>query len=163
LPINQNQALFSLLGTTYGGDGRVNFALPNLQGRVANRFGQGPGLADYTLGQISGSESVTLSLNEMLAHTHPIVMTDLKPNARCRNQPADQHTPVGNVPAVETKASTAVYSSAAPDSVMSGSALVVGGTVTATAAGGGQPHPNVQPYLVINCCIALQGLFPSRS
>jgi microcystin-dependent protein len=163
LPINQNQALFSLLGTTYGGDGRVNFALPDLRSRIAIGFGQGPGLAPYSLGERSGAETRTLSLNEMPAHTHPVDITNLIANARCKNGLADQHSPVGNVPGVGTTASTTVYSSADPDANMSASSLVVGGTAAANSSGGGQPHSNVQPYLTINFCIALQGIFPSQS
>jgi len=162
LPINQNQALFSLLGTTYGGNGQTTFALPDLRGRIAVGYGQGPGLSDYSLGQKSGTEAVTLTVNELPTHNHVVDITGLTATARCNDGPANQHTPGGNVPAVGTTASTTVYSNAAPDALMSASALAVGGTVTATPAGGSQPHLNVQPYLAINFCIALQGIFPSR-
>ena len=137
LPINQNQALFSLLGTTYGGDGRITFALPNLQGRVPLHFGNG-----FTQGQVGGEANHSLNSTEIPAHAHPFAGSA---------NPADQGSPVGNYLAVE---SSNAYSSA-PDSTMAASAL--------TPAGGNQPHENWPPYLVLSFCIALQGIFPSRS
>jgi microcystin-dependent protein len=134
LPINQNQALFSLLGTTYGGDGRVNFALPNLQGRISLHSGNG-----FTLGQNGGETAHTLNISELASHTH---------------------TPVGS-PAAPTVGSaqnnlwcqnTKLYNSTS-DTAMSPTAI--GNT------GGNQPHDNMSPYLVLNFVIALQGIFPS--
>jgi microcystin-dependent protein len=135
LPINQNQALFSLLGTTYGGDGRVNFALPNLQGRVPIHFGNG-----YPLGTVAGEQAHTLGIAELPAHNHPVTASS---NA------ADQGTPEANFFAGE---SSSAYSANA-DSTMAPQAL--------NSSGGGQPHDNLSPYLVLSYCIALQGIFPS--
>ena len=137
LPINQNQALFSLLGTTYGGDGRVNFALPNLQGRIPIYFGNG-----HTLGETSGEENHTLILSEMPAHAHPVSASNANPN---------QGLPTGNMWANGAGA----YSSSSPDSSMNPASI--------SSAGGSQPHTNVQPFLVLNFIIALVGIFPSRN
>ncbi len=137
LPINQNQALFSILGTTYGGDGRVNFALPNLQGRVPLHTGN-----SITLGQNGGEQDHTLSLSELPAHTHAPVGNPS--NAISGN-------PTGNVWA---SLSNGGYSSTPNVSMNAASILPVGG---------GQAHENMSPYLVLNFCIALQGIFPSQN
>ena len=138
LPINQNQALFALLGTTYGGDGIRTFALPNLQGRVPMHFaGTSP------LGGVSGAETETLTLAEMPAHTHML---------RGSSSRASVTDPTGNYLATGTGG---VYTSA------SGSSLNLA-LATIARAGEGQPHENRQPYLVLNVCIALVGIFPSR-
>ena len=134
LPINQNQALFSLLGTTYGGNGQTNFALPNLQGRVPIHFG------NHVLGEMGGEENHTLISSEMPAHTHTFSASNATPN---------QGTPAGNMWASNSNA----YSSASPDSSMNPASI---GNV-----GGSQPHTNLQPFLVLNFIIALQGIFPS--
>jgi microcystin-dependent protein len=146
LPLSQNTALFSLLGTTYGGDGNSNFALPNMQGNAPMHPGQGPGLSLHDLGETGGSDTVTLLESEMPAHTHALMAaTNLSlvklpgPNVamgRSRNGNAYQDTP-GNLVAMNANA-------IAP-------------------AGGGQPHNNLQPYLTLNFCIALQGVFPPRT
>ena len=135
LPINQNQALFALLGTTFGGDGRVNFALPNLQSRVP--IGSGGG---FTLGQVGGEESVTLSLSTVPFHQHAIMAS---------TDATSVNDPVGNV----LGQATMYFQSQAPDTLMSPAAI--------TTIGGSQPHTNIQPFLVINWVIALQGIFPS--
>ena len=135
LPINQNQALFSLLGTTYGGDGRVNFALPNLQGRIPNGFGQG-----YILGQRGGETSVTLSIANVPAHNHLWNATTAAPT---------QSDPTGVL------AGGGLYKQTPVDTPMSPAAV--------TNVGGSQPHTNMMPYLVLNYCIALQGIFPSQN
>jgi microcystin-dependent protein len=136
LPINQNQALFSLLGTTYGGNGQTTFALPNLQGRVPIHFGS------HTLGEASGQENVTLNISQLPAHNHLVSASNANP---------DQGSPAGNMWAGNTGA----YSSASPDSSMNPASI--------SSAGGSQPHTNMQPYLVMNFVIALQGIFPSRN
>lgn len=136
LPINQNQALFSLLGTTYGGDGRTNFALPNLQGRAPMHSS-----GSHALGEVGGEESHTLSLGEVPVHTHA---------ARASSSPGATTVPGGSVLASAGKA----YDGA------KGLTKLRSGTVQRT--GSGQPHLNLQPYLVLNFVIALQGIFPSQ-
>lgn len=136
LPINQNQALFSLLGTTYGGDGRVNFGLPNLQGRAPVHVGNG-----IVLGQQGGETSHTLNISELPAHTH--VPTG-------SSNAASATAPTGNLWA--TKAS-----------IFAGSADTAMNPACITAVGGNQPHENMSPYLVLNFIISLQGIFPSQN
>jgi microcystin-dependent protein len=140
LSIAQNTALFSLLGTTYGGNGTTTFALPDLRGRVAVSAGQGPGLSSYTLGQQSGVESVTLLTTQMPSHSHLV---------NCNSGDADSGTPLNKFPAGASS-----YSGSAGSTMNPG---------TIGNAGGSQPHTNVQPLLVLNYCIALEGIFPSRN
>lgn len=142
LPINQNQALFSLLGTTYGGDGRVNFALPDLRGRVPFHVGNG-----HTLGERGGEESHTLTISEAPFHVHTLQGNNAQVGIDAN---ATHGSPVGNFWANHGKT---VYSTSDPDAVMSPAAV--------TNVGGSQPHENRSPYLVLNFCIALQGIFPS--
>lgn len=137
LPIAQNQALFSLLGTTYGGDGRVNFGLPNLQGRVPIHFGGG-----HTLGESAGEEVHTLAISELTAHTHSAMASSLD---------GDQPAPTNNL--LAGTATAQVYSSAATN--------LTPLLPSISSVGGSQPHENRQPFLVLNFCIALQGIFPS--
>jgi microcystin-dependent protein len=141
MAISQATALFSLLGTTYGGNGTTNFALPNFQDRVPMHWGQGPGLSDYVLGQADGSATETLTIAQLPAHVHPIGTTSAA---------ATTGTSTGG-PALAV-ASTGVYGSPVNMAPM-GSQLV----------GLGQPHDNVQPYLGLSFIIALQGIFPSRN
>jgi microcystin-dependent protein len=143
LPINQNQALFSLLGTTYGGDGRVNFALPDLRGRVPIHFG-----SSFSLGQRAGQEAHTLTISEMPEHIH---------FAQGSSKAADQPTPGGNLLALVdlTTFTTNLY--AQPN------ALIPMAPSAVSNVGGSQPHENRQPYLVLNFIIALQGVFPSQN
>jgi microcystin-dependent protein len=143
LSISQNTALFSLLGTFYGGNGQTTFALPDLQGRVGIHQGQGPGLSPYELGEVSGSETVTLTSAQMPTHSHQVVA-----NATT----ATSGRTAGNVPARTSGNSYA----AAPDGTDMNAGMI--GTT-----GGSQPHTNLQPFLVLNFCIALQGIFPSRN
>jgi microcystin-dependent protein len=145
LPINQNTALFSLLGTFYGGDGISTFALPNLQSRVPINQGQGIGLSPYNIGQTGGAESVTLSTGQMPVHTHPVA---------CNTGGGNQASPANGFPAVESTGTSLDYHSATNGSM---SPTMIG------AAGGGQSHTNLQPFLCVNFCIALQGIFPSRN
>jgi microcystin-dependent protein len=147
LAISQNTALFSLLGTTYGGDGKSNFALPNMQGNAPMHPGQGPGLSLHDLGETGGSETVTLLESEIPAHSHALMAT---------TQAANQATPVNNSLAKTTGTFKPYLAPAgAPLVQMSQNAL--------PPAGGDQPHNNMQPYLTLNFCIALQGVFPPRS
>ncbi len=145
LSIAQNTALFSLLGTTYGGNGTTTFALPDLRGRVPNGQGQGPGLSNYTLGEVGGAETVTLVSTQMPAHTHLL---------NCYTEDGNQGNANGNVLA-STGAAPPPYSNVAPNSLMAPASIA--------AAGGSQPHENRSPYLTLNYCIALQGIFPSRN
>jgi microcystin-dependent protein len=140
LPINQNTALFSLLGTFYGGDGKTNFALPNLQGASPMHPGQGPGLSLRDLGESGGSDTVTLLISEMPAHTHTL------PEAV--NAPGNQPNPNGNLWARPRTPSYSVTSN---------------GEMAGAVQGGSQPHNNLPPYLVMNFVIALQGVFPPRT
>jgi microcystin-dependent protein len=137
LPINQNQALFSLLGTTYGGDGRVNFALPDLRGRVPFHMGGG-----LTIGERAGESAHTLNLSELPAHTHVPAGSSTDANAV---------SPAGNLWA---GISAGGYLPNVNTSMNPASVLPVGGS---------QPHENMSPYLTLNFCIALVGIFPSRS
>jgi microcystin-dependent protein len=141
LPINQNQALFSLLGTTYGGDGRTNFALPDLRGRTPLHFGSDGG-SNHSLGQRSGEETHTVTVAEMPNHTHRV----------------DGSTAAGtiNTPSGQVMAQGAFNTYGAP------AANVPMNAASVTAVGGGQGHDNMQPYLSLYFCIALQGIFPSR-
>lgn len=146
MPLSQNTALFSLLGTTYGGDGKSNFALPDLQGRAPMHPGQGPGLSLHDLGETGGSETVTLLESETPAHTHSVL---------AQNNPlGSQAVPTGNSftrPASGNlyDATSTVPVAMAPESL--------------APAGGDQPHNNLQPYLTFYFCIALQGVFPPRT
>ena len=159
LPINQNQALFSLLGTTYGGNGQTTFALPDLRGRVPLGFGEGPS-ASYSLGEAGGAETVALGVQHLPPHAHAIDTNALTGTATCGNTAANRRSPDGGLPAIEAAGVTATYSSVAPDANMRAGAVTV--ATTSTASGGGQAHSNLQPFLVLTYCIALQGDFPSR-
>lgn len=142
LPINQNQSLYSLLGTTYGGDGRTSFALPDLRSRVPIHEGASSGGSNHQLGSKSGTETVTLSSAQMPQHTHAV---------QASTDTGTQIFPAGHV-----------FSKVATHY---GTATGLGGLKagTVTNAGGGQAHNNMQPFTVLNFCIALQGLFPSRN
>jgi len=164
LPISQNTALFSLLGTTFGGNGVTTFALPDLRSRVPIGAGQGTGLSNYVLGQTGGIETVTLTLNELPLHTHVVTLNGLGATANVKNAAGNQQSPVGNVPAIEAAGVTATYSSAGPPfSTMASGAISVTGTASAANTGASQPFTNIEPYLTVNYCIALQGIFPSRN
>ncbi|NOT62859.1 MAG: phage tail protein [Acidobacteria bacterium] len=142
MSIAQNSALFSLLGTMYGGDGIQTFGLPDLRGRVALHFGQGPGLSNYTQGERAGEENHTLIVGEIPAHNHLV-------NANTAN--GTIKSPANNYLAQD---SSSPYLNTANTTMNPG---VIAPT------GGNQPHNNRQPYLVINFCIALEGIFPSRN
>lgn len=147
LPLSQNTALFSLLGTTYGGDGKSTFALPDLQGSAAMHPGQGPGLSLRDLGEIGGAETVTLLISEMPFHTHQV--------QGFQTVEGDQLGPNANGQSLLAKSSNgALYNAAGPVVTMAPQSLA--------PAGGSLPHNNMQPYLTLNFCIALQGVFPAR-
>jgi microcystin-dependent protein len=155
LPINQNQALFSILGTTYGGDGRVNFALPNLQGRMPVHVGNG-----ISLGQVAGETAHTLNTSELPGHNHFIAGDGTTAGTSNSSTPdpsggkvLGQSAGTGGTPPVAFGAN--IYNSSAPTSALNP------GCVAPT--GGSQPHDNMSPYLVLNVIIALQGIFPSQT
>ncbi len=143
LSISQNTTLFALLGTTYGGDGRVTFALPDLRGRVAVSSGEGPGLSAYELGGVGGVESVTLTEAELPAHTHQVSVNGASGGS---SKPGNRY--LGRASGATAYAATANGTTLNPDAVV--------------PAGGSQPHENRPPHLTLNYCIALAGIFPSR-
>lgn len=145
LPISQNTALFSLLGTMYGGDGKTTFALPNLQGNAPMHRGQGPGLSDRVQGEVGGESAVTLLTTEMPAHAHQAS------GVAGSGQTSPQNNVWGQLPG---RTAPPLYSSSNPDVTMNPLALGV--------AGSSFPHNNLQPYLVLNFIIAMQGIFPPR-
>lgn len=153
MSIAQNTALFSLLGTTYGGNGTTTFALPNFQGRVPIHQGQGPGLSQRVIGEISGQENHTLIITELAAHTHAVTVSPA-----CSADDGTTGSPVGNVPAVPAAGATPVTAYTSP-----GTGTMASTSGTATPSGGSQPHNNMQPYLVVNFAIAITGIFPSRN
>jgi microcystin-dependent protein len=144
LPLSQNTALFSLLGTTYGGNGKSNFALPDLQGRAPMHPGQGPGLSLHDLGETGGSETVSLLESEIPSHAHTL---------RCSSDDGDLRIPTSNRSLAKSGGGN-MYAPAASLVSMAPEAL--------PPAGGDQPHNNMQPYLTFYFCIALQGVFPPR-
>jgi microcystin-dependent protein len=156
LPINQNQALFSLLGTTYGGNGVTTFALPDLRGRAPIGVGAG-----HVLGEKAGAERVGLTVDQLPAHGHAIDLSGVTATARCRNAAANQRTPVAAVPAIEATSVTGTYHDAAADADMRSGAVVLGGSLVTGNSGGGFTHENRQPYITMSYCIALAGIFPS--
>lgn len=161
-PIAQYDVLFTLIGTTYGGDGVTTFGMPNLCGRVPIGMGTGPGLAPRTLGELGGTESVTLTLGQLAAHTHPIDATGTTAALACKLGAGNSRSPVGAVPAIEATGVTNPYSSAAADTAMAG-AIAPGTSPPSGATGGTTPHENMQPYLVLNYCIAYEGIYPSQT
>lgn len=146
LPISQNTALFSLLGTFYGGDGKSTFGLPDLQGSVPIAQGQGAGLSDRFLGEVSGASSITLLTTEMPLHTH-VAMAD-------GGGGGNQATPAGN--------SWSSLSGRTPPSLYANSANTTMSPFATSITGSSLPHNNMQPYLALNFIIALQGIFPAR-
>jgi microcystin-dependent protein len=150
LPLSQNTALFSLLGTTYGGDGKSNFALPNMQGSAPMHPDQGPGLSLYSLGELGGSTTVTLLEGEIPSHSHALLTNTVV---------GDTNAPSPGVSLARSHNATAYQSPAAQ---------VPGDTVflasnALTPAGSGQPHNNMMPFLTLNFCICLQGIYPPRT
>lgn len=155
LPISQYTALFSLLGTMYGGDGVTTFGLPDLRGRVVMSFGQGPGRSAYSQGETGGQENVTMLASQMPPHTHAATAT-VKVNASAANRGA-VNTPAGSVPGPNNNAYLP-----APDGTTTMNAGMVTVSVTNAAAGNGLPLPTLPPFQVINYIIAYNGIFPPR-
>ncbi|MFN7985950.1 MAG: tail fiber protein [Thermoanaerobaculia bacterium] len=145
LPLSQNTALFSLLGTTYGGDGKSNFALPNMQGNAPMHPGQGPGLSLHDLGETGGSDTVSLLESEIPSHSHTLRADVL--------DIADTNVASSNASFALSSGGTLYQASS--NASLSDNALA--------PAGGDQPHNNMQPYLTLNFCIALQGVYPPRT
>jgi microcystin-dependent protein len=156
LAINTNAALFSLLGTTYGGDGRTTFGIPDLRGRAPMHYtnAAGSGLTSRDLGNKSGSETVTLLTAQIPVHTHTAVTTASQP---CQSAAGNNESPAGNFPAAN--APTAQTYSNTSNATMGAPTV----STTINPAGGNQPHPNLPPYLTLNFCIAISGIFPSRN
>lgn len=144
LPLSQNTALFSLLGTTYGGDGKSNFALPNMQGNAPMHPGQGPGLSLHDLGETGGSDTVSLLESEIPSHSHGLTVSQAD---------ATDQSPANELYA----AGIGINAYATPGALVNLSDNAV------APAGGDQPHNNMQPYLTLNFCIALQGVYPPRT
>ena len=148
LPLSQNTALFSLLGTTYGGDGKSNFALPNMQGNAPMHPGQGPGLSLHDLGETGGSDTVSLLESEIPSHSHTARASSTQADVQQPTPTTSLARPNGAVPYVPGSPQPALVT-------MNGNSLA--------PAGGDQPHNNMQPYLTLNFCIALQGVYPPRT
>lgn len=146
LPISQNTALFSLLGTTYGGNGVSTFGLPNLQGSAPMHPGQGPGLTNHFPGEVGGSATVALQPSELPSHAHGVNV------AATSDAIADRSNAAGNVLA---KSADSLYAATGINTTMH--------PASTSVAGASAPHNNMQPYLVLNFCIALQGIFPPRN
>lgn len=146
MPLSQNTALFSLLGTTYGGDGKSNFALPDLQGRAPMHPGQGPGLSLHDLGETGGSETVTLLESEIPAHSHSVLVSPDPGDVQAPSPPRSLARSTGGFLYLSPPGSLAPL---APEAL--------------PPAGGDQPHNNLMPYLTFYFCIALQGVFPPRT
>lgn len=154
MPISQNAALFSLLGTNFGGNGTSNFGLPDLQGRVPVDWQQGPGLSNYALGQKGGSETVALTSTNMGAHSHAMVASTTNGNTNSPSATAVLAQPyVAATPRTGNQGQ--IYNAQAPTTSLT--------PATIQPVGGSQPHNNVQPSLVMRYCIALTGIFPPRN
>ena len=145
LPISENQALFAVIGTTYGGNGVTTFALPDLRGRVLMHLGTGNGLSTHMIGEFSGYEQVPLTEAQMPSHNHMVNCVDSNGNVSA---------PSNAFPGAEAAPTVDIWSSDAPTAQMAQEMIA--------ASGNGQPHNNMQPYLVVNWCIATDGLFPPR-
>lgn len=146
LPLSQNTALFSLLGTTYGGNGKSNFALPDLQGRAPMMWDQGAGLSYHDIGESSGTEIVSLLESEIPSHSHTL---------RAAADPGELQTPGPNRVLARSSGANVYHAT-------SGASLVSMSQAALAPAGGDQPHNNMMPYLTLNFCIAMQGIFPPR-
>lgn len=149
--IAQNTALFSILGTTYGGNGSTTFGLPNLQGRAAVGSGQGPGLTPRSLGETGGQATVTLNSNQIPQHTHGLNAATLTP----QNPAQNVASPTAQAQLGLSAPNNIYIDPVAPDTALNASSI--------SLAGGNVPHENAQPYLAVNFCIAMFGIFPSRN
>lgn len=163
LAINTHQSLFSLIGTTYGGDGRTTFALPDSRSRVVLGAGNGPGLPTYILGQKGGVESVTITQNQMPTHNHLLsssnlhgtVITPFNADSGDKTDPTNNHLAIPD--------SGALVYNPSPDAAMDTSTITITGTPTAHNTGGTQAHTNIQPINTLHYIICLTGIYPSRN
>ena len=156
LPISENDALYALIGTTYGGDGQVTFAMPDLRGRVPVNQGQGPGLSSYVIGQKAGTESVTLTLLQTPSHSHTLSATSATGNVAVPNNQTLPASPDGATP----HSTASLYVEATPNAVVQNP---MDPTSISPSGGSNQPHENRMPLLAFNFIIALEGVFPSRN
>ena len=159
LSISQNTALFSILGTTYGGDGRTSFALPDLRGRQAIQPGTGPGLPTYRLGQRGGNYEHTMTVNQMPNHNHTASFAGAAAGLPASTEEASESTPAAGLVLAATTAE--IYTDESPNTTLAGPDA--GGTVTVNNNGGQQAFNIMDPFLAVNYIIALQGIFPSRN
>jgi len=150
MAISQNSTLFVILGTTYGGDGQVTFALPNLQGQIPMHWGKGPGGFNTVIGEAQGTSNVTLTVNQMPQHTHAVTAVTISDPTQRSAVPTSEAFLSGSRPP------NRAYQIPATGVTVPFSPMAIGG------AGGSQPHDNMQPYLTLNFCIALQGIFPQQ-
>ena len=155
LQISANTALFSLLGTTYGGNGISTFGLPDLRGRIPLHLGQSPGTSSYTQGETGGAESVSILTSNMPAHTHPLTVSATMAG---KAGPGSTDSPVGNIPA-----GSSTDENYAPAAAATGNMAPIAVTATAAPSGANVPLSIVQPYAVLNWCIAVEGIYPSRA
>jgi microcystin-dependent protein len=156
LPISEYSALYSLIGTTYGGDGEQSFNLPNFNNRTALGAGQGPGLSNFILGQIGGSASITLTANNIAAHSHPL--TGTVQGVLVSGEDGHNVSPVGNYPAVS---GDTIYGTTSDGTTMAGAQISLVANPTGTNSP--QPLDNMKPYIAMNYIICLEGIFPSRN
>ena len=164
LSISQNTALFSILGTTYGGNGQTTFALPDLRGRAPIGAGQGPGLTNISLGEVSGTETVTLLTTQMPAHTHTATATVTGTvTPQCYSNPGNGSSPASSYNAGAAANGPYTARGQTPDSTMGSSPIAATANVTIGIAGNSQPVPIRNPYLGMNYIICLFGIFPSRN
>ncbi|UTW67769.1 phage tail protein [bacterium SCSIO 12643] len=164
LSIAQNTALFSIVGTTYGGDGRTTFALPDLRGRTAIGPGRGPGLSTRKLGQRSGLEESSMNILQMPSHSHftsPNLSGVVKPNAN--SDTGNDGIPGPTSYWAEPNPATNIYNNGTPDTTLGPSSVTIGGSVTLANTGSGQSWNNMEPFLGLYFIICMQGVFPSRS
>ncbi|WP_158996386.1 phage tail protein [Mucilaginibacter sp. L196] len=173
LSISSNNALFAIIGTTYGGNGQTTFQLPNLAGRVPVGVGTGAGLSTYALGQVGGTEKVTLNISQLPSHTHAATVSGMVVNSitiQASSQDATDHAPSVTANSLAAPiylgdgTTVAGFNNSAPDTALNVAAsATISGTVTNALTGGNLPVPIVQPYLALNYIICVQGIFPPRN
>ena len=163
LAIQENSALFALLGTQFGGNGTNNFQLPDLRGRVMVGQGQGNGLTNRFMGEMAGSELTAISQNNMPAHTHSADLSGVSVTVKVSSSVSSSTSPTGRNLTLGASDGSKIYSASAPDTALNIGGNGLAGSINNSMAGGSIPVNNMQPYLVVNQCIALMGIFPSRN